>query len=390
MFSLECLSFTLILSDTFSCIQPQITVKEFKEHISPSVGNPVDKQRLIYQGQVLKDEKTLAEYNVNGKVIHLVERAPPQTTQSGSGSGGVPGTSGGSQTGNTTTPQAVPQGATYDRNANSYVMLGTVNLPLNTMDTQQIQMSIQQLMAALWEGVRNTRVSSSNGNNGSVNVHVDQNLQREPRLRLLLAENLLRDTIALIQRPEGEPMDGSSAQDSAHPPSSSTSTPSPSVQPMDTSPPPSSSPPSSSTSAQTDNAPAHPSGTNHPSPAELVEMLGELRRVEERLQPFIQRAHSILEAATTADYNNNTQEREEDQHVLNLVGEALRLLGNALVALSDLRCNLSSAPPRHLHVIRPYISRYSTSVLQPGGVHHMPIEVNFWTTVTISANGRPP
>lgn len=44
---------------------------------------------------------------------------------------------------------------------------------------------------------------------------------------------------------------------------------------------------------------------SHPSPAELVEMLGELRRVEERLQPFIQRAHAILEAATTADYNNN-------------------------------------------------------------------------------------
>ncbi|XP_060800222.1 large proline-rich protein BAG6 [Neoarius graeffei] len=373
-------------------VRAQITVKEFKEHISPSVGIPVDKQRLIYQGRVLQDEKTLAEYNVNGKVIHLVERAPPQTTQSGSGSGGVPGTSGGSQTGNAATPQAMPHGATHDRNANSYVMLGTLNLPVNVMDPQQIQMSIQQIMAGLGEGVRNTRVSSSNGNNGSANVHVDmdQTLQSEPRLRLLLAENLLRDTVALIQRLEGQPVDGSSAQDSAPPPPSSTSTPSPSVQPMDTSPPPPSSPPSSSTSTQTDNAPPPPppSGANHPSPAELVEMLGELRRVEERLQPFIQRAHSILEAATTADYNNNTQEREEDQHVLNLVGEALRLLGNALVALSDLRCNLSSAPPRHLHVIRP-MSHYTSSVLPPGGVHHMPIQVNLGTTVTMSANGRP-
>lgn len=36
-------------------------------------------------------------------------------------------------------------------------------------------------------------------------------------------------------------------------------------------------------------------------------MLTELRRVEERLQPFIQRAHLILEAATTADYNNNVR-----------------------------------------------------------------------------------
>lgn len=75
-----------------------------------------------------------------------------------------------------------------------------------------------------------------------------------------------------------------------------------------------------------------------------------------------------------------TQEREEDQQVLNLVGEAFRLLGNALVALGDLRCNLSSAPPRHLHVIRP-MSYYTSSVLPPGGAHHMPVQVRpiIWT-----------
>ncbi|KAK9962430.1 hypothetical protein ABG768_007799, partial [Culter alburnus] len=227
--------------------------------------------------------------------------------------------------------------------------------------------------------------------NGSVNVQIDldQSLQSEPRLRLLLAENLLRDTNAVIQRLEGQPTDASSSQDdSAPPPSSSTSTPSPSAQPMDTSPPPSSTPPSSSSSTQTEGASAPPAGLSHPSPAEMVEMLTELRRVEERLQPFIQRAHLILEAATTADYNNNTQERDEDQRILNLVGEALRLLGNALVALSDLRCNLLSNPPRHLHVIRP-MSHYTSSVLAPGGVHHLPMQLNLGTTVTMSANGRP-
>uniref|UniRef100_A0A8C2G0B1 BCL2-associated athanogene 6 n=1 Tax=Cyprinus carpio TaxID=7962 RepID=A0A8C2G0B1_CYPCA len=317
-------------------VQAQMTVKEFKEHISPSVGIPVDKQRLIYQGRVLQDEKTLTEYNVDGKVIHLVERAPPQTTQQGSGSGGVPGSSGATQGGNqnpnsTSSSQGTPLGPTHDRNANSYVMLGTFNVPVNIMDPQP---------------GRQCKKSTCQYQHGA------------------------------------------SQEDSAPPPTSSTSTTSPTVQPMDTSPPLSSTPPSSSSSTQTDGTPPPPAGLSHPSPAEMVEMLTELRRVEERLQPFIQRAHLILEAATTADYNNNTQERDEDQRILNLVGEALRLLGNALVALSDLRCNLLSNPPRHLHVIRP-MSHYTSSVLNPAGVHHLPVQLNLGTTVTMSANGRP-
>ncbi|KAK6326203.1 hypothetical protein J4Q44_G00018480 [Coregonus suidteri] len=154
---------------------------------------------------------------------------------------------------------------------------------------------------------------------------------------------------------------------------------------MDTSPPPSTTPPSFSSSTQTEGAAQ--AGPNHPSPAELVEMLSELRRVEERLQPFIQRTHSILESAATVEYANT--EREEDQRILNLVGEALRLLGNALVALSDLRCNLLSPTPRHLHVIRP-MSHYTSPVTMPGAVHHhIPLHMNLGATVTMASNGRP-
>uniref|UniRef100_A0A8C9WL45 Large proline-rich protein BAG6 n=1 Tax=Scleropages formosus TaxID=113540 RepID=A0A8C9WL45_SCLFO len=344
-------------------VRGEWTVKEFKEHIAASVEIPPDKQRLIYQGRVLQDEKTLAEYNVDGKVIHLVERAPPQTTHSGAGGPGVSGSAGTSDGASPSTHSVsanTTQGASHDRNANSYVMLGTFNLPVNIMDPQQIQ------------------------SNGSVDVHinVDQSVQSEPRLRLLLAENLLRDTHSLIHRLEGQSSDAPTQQDPVAPPSSASSS-NPSAQPMDTSPPP---PPSSSTSSTQTEGPPH-SGPNHPSPVELVEVLSELRRVEDRLQPFIQRTHSILGAAASADYNNNTHEREEDQRVLNLVGEALRLIGNALVALSDLRCNLSTATPRHLHVVRP-LSHYTSPMLLSGAVPHIPIPINMGTTVTMTSNGR--
>ncbi|KAG7457534.1 hypothetical protein MATL_G00228150 [Megalops atlanticus] len=368
-------------------VSGQMTVKEFKEHIASSVEIPVDKQRLIYQGRVLQDDKTLAEYNVDGKVIHLVERAPPQTSHSGAGGVGVSGAAGAAEappSSHSSASTGPSQGGPHDRNANSYVMLGTFNLPMNIMDPQQIQMSVQQMMAGVGDSGRNARVSTSTGTNGSVDVqiNVDQSVQSEPRMRLLLAENLLRDTQALLHRLEGQ------QEPSSTPPSSSPSSSASSAQPMDTSPPPPTPPPPPSTSSSsTQTGPSPHSGPNHPSPEELVEMMSEMRRVGEGLRPFLERAYAILGSATTADYNNNTQEREEDQRTLNLVGEALRLLGNALVALSDLRCNLATPPPRHLHVVRP-MSHYTSPVLLPGGVSHLPIPINLGTTVTMTTNGR--
>lgn len=68
-----------------------------------------------------------------------------------------------------------------------------------------------------------------------------------------------------------------------------------------------------------------------------------------------------------------TEGREEDQRIINLVGESLRLLGNTFVALSDLRCNLSCAAPRHLHVVRPMSHYTAPMVLQQAAI---PIQVS--------------
>nr|XP_045012750.1 large proline-rich protein BAG6 isoform X16 [Jaculus jaculus] len=357
--SLEVLVKTLDSQTRTFIVGAQMNVKEFKEHIAASVSIPSEKQRLIYQGRVLQDDKKLQEYNVGGKVIHLVERAPPQTqlpSGASSGTGSASATHGGAPLPGTRGPGT----SVHDRNANSYVMVGTFNLP------------------------------------------------SEPRVRLVMAQHMIRDIQTLLARmecrggPQGQPSQPPLQTPTVAPEtvalSSQTSEPVESETPpresmeaeeMEERAPaqspeltPSGSAPMGPTPASETNAP------NHPSPAEHVEVLQELQRLQRRLQPFLQRYCEVLGAAATTDYNNNHEGREEDQRLINLVGESLRLLGNTFVALSDLRCNLACAPPRHLHVVRP-MSHYTTPmVLQQAAI---PIQINVGTTVTMTGNGtRPP
>ncbi|OCT67885.1 hypothetical protein XELAEV_18039186mg [Xenopus laevis] len=313
-------------------VETEISVKDFKAHISSDVGISPEKQRLIYQGRVLQEDKKLKEYNVDGKVIHLVERAPPQTQPS----------TGGPSTSSSTSPtssNAAPVPGAPERNGNSYVMVGTFNLP--------------HVMSGLGEASRGPSVSTVNGS--------------EPRVRLVLAQHILQDIQRILDRLEGqavneqaaEPMDTAESEGEA----SSRETLPQTTQ---------------NTDGQSNTTP-----TSHPSPSEYVEVLQSLSRVEERLAPFMQRYREILSSATSDAYENQ-EEREQSQRIINLVGESLRLLGNALVAVSDLRCNLSSASPRHLHVVRP-MSHYSGPMLLQQAA--IPIQINVGTTVTATGNG---
>ncbi|ORM41872.1 Dynamin-related protein DNM1 [Babesia sp. Xinjiang] len=56
-------------------VEPSDTVLDLKRKLSTKQKLPVDQQRIIFEGKMLQDNKTLAEYNIkNNSVIHMVLR----------------------------------------------------------------------------------------------------------------------------------------------------------------------------------------------------------------------------------------------------------------------------------------------------------------------------
>ncbi|XP_032335048.1 large proline-rich protein BAG6-like isoform X1 [Camelus ferus] len=184
--SLEVLVKTLDSQTRTFIVGAQMNVKEFKKHIAASVSIPSEKQRLIYQARVLQDDKTLQEYNVGGKVIHLVERAPPQLWLpflASSGTGSTSATYGGGPPPGTCGPRA----SVRDRNANSYVMGGTFNLPSDDGSAVDVPTNMEQAP-----------------------------IQSEPQVQPEMAQHMIGDIETFL--PWSECPGGSQAQHSLQPP----------------------------------------------------------------------------------------------------------------------------------------------------------------------------
>ncbi|XP_040510909.1 NEDD8 isoform X6 [Gallus gallus] len=58
-------------------IEPTDKVERIKERVEEKEGIPPQQQRLIYSGKQMNDEKTAADYKIQGgSVLHLVLAAP--------------------------------------------------------------------------------------------------------------------------------------------------------------------------------------------------------------------------------------------------------------------------------------------------------------------------
>ncbi|VWU50670.1 ubiquitin domain-containing protein DSK2, putative [Hepatocystis sp. ex Piliocolobus tephrosceles] len=71
------ISFKVTRGKEFSIsVEPDITVLELKQKCSEHVDIPVESQRIIFKGKILKDKETLTFYNVaDGNTMHLVRSA---------------------------------------------------------------------------------------------------------------------------------------------------------------------------------------------------------------------------------------------------------------------------------------------------------------------------
>lgn len=60
------------------------TILKLKEEVTAKSEIPVDRQRLIFAGKVLKDEETVGSYNLkNDLTVHLVRSNPAPKAQAG-------------------------------------------------------------------------------------------------------------------------------------------------------------------------------------------------------------------------------------------------------------------------------------------------------------------
>ncbi|XP_037931262.1 large proline-rich protein bag6-B isoform X3 [Teleopsis dalmanni] len=384
-------------------VDNEITVREFKDKIAEKTNIAAEQQRIIYCGRVLADEKQLKTYDVEGKVVHVAERPPPSQrgpSTSSSQNNDVPRETRTATRGMRGSPlfraldglvvgtMAIPVNSNISNgqmrvnpftSSSSFCMnritvarhmldcannianyledpqRGLNNTPLDiltrgrwTMESTVVEVGISaadlptdptQNIMEMVHGAVSAAMQRQERNPNNVENPAENNLTINtlPTTRLIIEDAHSEDDSPV----DAEPNANGNAAEGASP-----TTPTENTDNANT---------ATSNGGSTDT----PRRTRTQVLAEVVE---QMRRVQERLNPFIARFYTLLHEDPTFEENDTTG-REEAQRLYDRVSEALHYMSHAQHAISDLMLDVSQATPRHL-TCRPILveqSGYVTS-----------------------------
>ncbi|XP_022904804.2 large proline-rich protein bag6 isoform X1 [Onthophagus taurus] len=399
-------------------VEDDITVAQFKEKIAEKINIPADTQRIIYCGRVLKDEIKLSEYDVNGKVVHLVQRAPPTSGQ-----------------GPTRTASPQPQRRNV-RGLEHGMYVGSMAFPTNLMESQGIvppppthslaasRLNVAKRMFRRAEAVLNLLENPQlRGNEQPPSEEPQEEVTPVLEARVIVPTNPMDDIMAAVEssfaftrpvnvtnqgsgfaRNEGTDSTSQNSIDIDTPPMHSASSTPDGASPISTSTEnlaaevaeaaniegsgegSSGAVPRTSGDQGASERGAGSSTTNSGNglaenasrTTEMADLLETLSRLQLRLAPFLEQYQNFMRNDPTIA----TEDVRKTQVTINRVSEVLHFLGHAYHSLSDIIVRVRTPPPRPL-LCRPILIQHS-AVVQTG----FPIQVE--AQINISQDVPPP
>ncbi|XP_056647813.1 large proline-rich protein bag6-B isoform X2 [Diorhabda sublineata] len=344
-------------------VDDDITVEQFKIKIADTVNIAADTQRIIYCGRVLQDNLKLADYDVNGKVVHLVQRPPPGTTPRSNS--------------RSSSPQPQRRGFRGFRGLEqgNAMYLGSMAFPGNLMESQGIvppppthslsgsRLNVARRMLRRAEAViqmLENPTARSQDQPASEENQEDEEVTPVIEARVVVPNNIepIDEVLNAVQNTLMNASNNPSTLSNSRPssiPSSSEATPLGAT------------PRSSSTENLTAESRSSANGfpENASRTAEMSELLTMLGQLQIRFAPFLERYQTFM----NEDPEVTTDNQRSTQTMLNRVSEVMHFLGHAYHSLSDLIIRVRTPPPRPL-LCRPILIQHS-AVVQTG----IPIQV---------------